>query len=375
MSGFNINRILFRLINNEIFLRKIIKKEPELIKNSVADFQSQMDGSKLNTKLPENNAIKLPLINNLNNFTNVERPLFIKNLLGLPPTLSQILQSCQNLNKPLTGGTLGIMNINQDMLNTNKILSDLFDEINSTNVVNATNLANINPNISQTKPDVVSLMFSGMVSMPDISKLILENSKQAVATLLLTMSSLSKQGADTKAVQETLSVLNSCINLAESDNASQNLKSLMLLYLPWLPLSENAGFDLEISMQDSESDLNDSKLIVLIQTKNFGNLKGVFTLSTTNSVDVYIICDDSFPKKILLEKMRNESDSHAMNTNIDIENVPQVYNVNDKQEAKVNLSATNELNPYLLLMAHAFIRYTIEIDIKSITSLAADSQS
>ena len=38
----------------------------------------------------------------------------------------------------------------------------------------------------------------------------------------------------------------------------------------------------------------------------------------------------------------------------------------EEQEAKVNLSATNEMNPYLLLMAHAFIRNTIFIDSNAI---------
>ena len=36
--------------------------------------------------------------------------------------------------------------------------------------------------------------------------------------------------------------------------------------------------------------------------------------------------------------------------------------LNETRETKVNLSATNEMNPYLLLMAHAFIRLTIMID-------------
>jgi hypothetical protein len=53
----------------------------------------------------------------------------------------------------------------------------------------------------------------------------------------------------------------------------------MMLYIPWLPLNEGIGFDLEITPQDGENDSNDSKLTVLIQTKNFGNLKGVFTLT------------------------------------------------------------------------------------------------
>ena len=42
----------------------------------------------------------------------------------------------------------------------------------------------------------------------------------------------------------------------------------------------------------------------------------------------------------------------------------------EKPEAKVNLSATNEMNPYLLLMAHAFIRNTIFIDSNGIAEAA-----
>ena len=151
--------------------------------------------------------------------------------------------------------------------------------------------------------------------------------------------------------------------MAESNNPAQTLKSLMLLYLPWLPLNEGVGFDLEITPSEGETESNDSKLTVLIQTKNFGNLKGVFTLTTSNSVDVLIVCTESFPKKILLENLKNESTSHAMNTNIDIESVqPIKEDIKETHETKVNLSATNEMNPYLLLMAHAFIRFTIMID-------------
>ena len=59
----------------------------------------------------------------------------------------------------------------------------------------------------------------------------------------------------------------------------------------------------------------------------------------------------------------DESSAHAMNTNIDIEEVsPKKEEINQIQETKVNLSATNEMNPYLLLIAHSFIRHTIIID-------------
>ena len=142
----------------------------------------------------------------------------------------------------------------------------------------------------------------------------------------------------------------------------------ILLYLPWLPLNEGVGFDLEVTPPDGENESNDSKLTVLIQTRNYGNVKGVFTLTTSNSVDIYIICTEDFPKRTLQKSLMEESSSHAMNSTIDIEAVePKKKEPNDTQEAKVNLSATNEMNPYLLLMAHAFIRNTIFIDSNSIT--------
>ena len=65
---------------------------------------------------------------------------------------------------------------------------------------------------------------------------------------------------------------------------------------------------------------------------------------------------------ILQKSLLEESNSHAMNTNVDIEEVKPTKDENETQETKVNLSATNEMNPYLLLMAHSFIRNTILID-------------
>ena len=90
---------------------------------------------------------------------------------------------------------------------------------------------------------------------------------------------------------------------------------------------------------------------------------GVFILTTSNSVDILITCAPIFPKTLLLQNLKEESSAHAMTTTIDIEAVePKEEEIKKNQETKVNLSATNELNPYLLLMAHAFIRNTISLD-------------
>ena len=363
MDGFNIGKIILGLQNPELFLKKI---KPNNGNDKVQNFAPELNSSLTNSK-PNSGQIlqNLQSINNItqmlqmNHFARLDRSVFIKNLLGLPQNLSQVLYQAQNFDKPLVGGTLGMNNLNSNLMQSPNALTSLFDE--SVAVTNQ-DIAMINSQVQNAKQDAVALLFSGMISLADISKLILQNGKQAQAALIIAMASASKQGLSNEQIQETLSIINSCIALAESNTPAQSLKSLMMLYLPWLPLNEGVGFDLEINSQEGETDSNDSKLTVLIQTKNYGNLKGVFTLTTSNSVDIFITCSESFPKKILQKMLLDESSSHAMNTNIDVEEVTPIKEENETRETKVNLSATNEMNPYLLLMAHAFIRYTILLD-------------
>ena len=358
MDGFNIGKILLGLQNSELFLKKIKKAES----NKVESFAPELNASLSNAK-PSTNQIaqnlqglaNLTQMLHMNTLAAMDRSVFIKNLLGLPQTLGQVLLNAQNQNNPLSGGTLGLGNLNQGMLHSPNTLASLFDDAIPLSMID--NQAQI-----VKAQDSMALFFSGMISLSDISKLILQNGKQAVAALIIAMASASKQGMSNEQIQETLGIINSCMAMAESNNPAQTLKSLMMLYLPWLPLNEGVGFDLEITPDSGENDFNDSKLTVLIQTKHFGNLKGVFTLTTTNSIDILIVCSENFPKKTLLRFLQEESNSHAMNTNIDIEETKPLKEENETHETKVNLSATNEMNPYLLLMAHSFIRNTILID-------------
>ncbi len=366
MDGFNIGKIILGLQNSELFLKKLKRPESGKINSFAPEINASISNSKPQTSQILQNLQNLSNVTQMlqmNALAGVDRSVFIKNLLGLPQNLSEVLINVQNLNSPLVGGTLGCGCINQELLKNQKVLSSLFDETTPLNIDPQAFLANQQNQVNKPTQDAVALMFSGMISMPDVSRLILQNGKQAVASLIIAMASASKQGLSNEQIQETLSIINSCISMAESNNPAQSLKSLMMLYLPWLPLNEGVGFDLEITSQEGENDSNNSKLTVLIQTKNFGNLKGEFTLTTSNSVDVLIYCSENFPKKILQKLLMDESSAHAMNTNIDVEEVqPKAEEKNEVNETKVNLSATNEMNPYLLLMAHAFIRNTILID-------------
>lgn len=201
----------------------------------------------------------------------------------------------QNKNIPLSNTSLILNDLNEELLKNQKMLSQIFDE---TSEIPLNVTQNIAGQTAAAQKDAVMLFFSGMIQMPAISEIILKNSKQAVANLILAMASASKNNMTNDQIRDTLSILNSCIAMAESNNPSQTLKSLMLLYLPWLPLNEGVGFDLEVTPPEGENESNDSKLTVLIQTRNFGNVKGVFTLTTSNSVDIYILCTEDFQRKL-----------------------------------------------------------------------------
>lgn len=371
MDGFSVGKILAGLRNPELYLKKL--KQDGIAPGGHGGFNPSFTPQRPN--IVPNLQPALALMNQLqmNQIAAMDRAIYIRNLLGLPQTLGQILLNVQDKNRPINTNTLLLKDLNQELLKNQKMIAQIFDDTPDASLTSA--VQNIQNQAVSAQKDIVMLMFSGMVHLPAISELILKNSKHAVANLIIAMASASKSGMTSEQIQETLSIINSCISMAESGTPSQTLKSLMLLYLPWLPLSENVNFDLEIEAQGGENESNDSKLTVLIQTKNFGNVKGVFTLTTSNSVDIYIICSEDFPKKTLQKSLMEESSSHAMNAVIDIESIePKQKQTLEKQETKVNLSATNEMNPYLLLMAHAFIRNTIFIDTNAITE-AEDASS
>ena len=374
MDGFNVGKILAGLMNPELYLRKINQNG---INRGDQNFNSAFSQARPNT--PQNPVNDLILNNMLqmNQLAAMDRSVYIKNLLGLPQTMSAILMAAQSntpLNPILQNPTLMpaptlLQTVNEDVLTNQKALAQIF---NDTENITPDKIQNqvLQQNIQQAaaQKDAAALIFTGMIHLPAVSEMILKNSKQAVAALIAAMSSASKSGMTHEQISQTLGVITSCISMAESGNSAQTIKSLMLLYLPWLPLNEGVGFDLEVEADNGENDLNDSKLTVLIQTKNFGNVKGVFTLTTTNSVDIFIVCSEDFPKTLLQKSLMEEGTSHSMTMNIDVEAVePKQTEKAEKPEAKVNLSATNEMNPYLLLIAHAFIRNTIYLDSNAIS--------
>ena len=287
----------------------------------------------------------------MNYIAGQERSAYIKMLLNLPQSLAELMLRLQQ------------SRLERSNLINNLRFMQIFDDAeNVKQLMQQTNQAGKQAALAQQVQQQLDLIFSGMIRMSDVASIIRANSRAAMTQLIAVMTNASKQGIDNSQILETMNLLNSCVAMVDDNNPQSTLKSLMLLYLPWLPLPQGVGFELEVGAPPENSDSSDSVITVLIQTKNYGNVKGSLTLTTKNSVDVLILCSEEFPKELLHKRLMDEMKNNSVQTNIDIEVLITKQDDKDEHQAKVNLSATNEMNPYLLLMAHSFIRNTIIID-------------
>ena len=217
---------------------------------------------------------------------------------------------------------------------------------------------------SSLSPSIKNLpiLSGGMISLSDWAVMLQNNGKDAIAKLILTMANASKQGiTDLSQLKDTARLINASIAMASQDNSSQTLKTLLLLYLPWLPLQEGTDFDIEIK-PNPENDENDSILVITINTVNFGKIVATLILETSNSVHVNIECEDKFPKDELLNRIETEEKNYAMQSVISFQAVKTISEKTDYTKASVTMSSMSEINPYMLLMAHTIIRNTIMID-------------
>ena len=201
---------------------------------------------------------------------------------------------------------------------------------------------------------------SGMINISDLAALIKSNGKEALTQIIINMANSAKNGInDVSQMKEAAKLINASIVAASQKDNAQTLKILMLLYLPWLPLQQGVDFELEIAAKD-EAKSDNSILIIRIQTVNYGEIVAMLVLESANAVSINIQCSDDFPKDEL--SLRLNSENYSAQTSLSYTSKHSDNTKAEKAQATINMSNTNEINPYLLLMAHLIIRHVVEID-------------
>lgn len=354
MNNFDLGRMLMKFTNTQMF----VNRQPAPNPQPAAETFSQNIQQNLTAQTTSNTANL-----QMNTLQSMDRAIYAKEVMQLPKNLNEFIFMIQ---KGLTQAQFNQM-FSQHIAAQKNALSQMQAQIlaqlqglttpNQIQTLIQTQLA------SQLQSTIKNLTLSpnGMIDLSQIAQLIQANGKEALTKLITAMTAASKQGInDLSQIKEMARLVNASMAAAAQNEPAQTLKVLMLLYLPWLPLEEGVGFDLDIETSD-DSEESDSILTITISTVNYGVVTATLVLETSNSVHVSIECSKEFPKDELLMRIQGEEKHYSMNSVITFSD-KEAKSEEQVAKAKINMSQTTEINPFMLLMAHTVIRHTIEID-------------
>ncbi len=280
-----------------------------------------------------------------------------------PLNYSNNLQNQANLT-PLT-------NANQIMISTVEVeqranyIKDLLNLPRDFQTLISQIEGNIDPNAKALK-DLSKLLVNGKINLTALTSLLGENSKDAVQKLMMTIMTVSKMGSNNVSQLKELMGLFSSAN--PTVDSAQTVKNLIMLYLPWLPLSIrndlNLDFDIDIFDKIQGPDPNEEEsqetIKIMIQTANYGNIMATLELAQNEEVDVLIIANSDFPEKEVMEEFKKENKKGNLRTNVAIEK--KANEIIPNIEQNVQITSSNYVSPKLVLSAHSLIKIIIDVD-------------
>lgn len=354
MADLNLGRMISKFVNYQTLNMQKQPSANQSAQNSTFTPAPQTAAPQSSTPLPSPQQAQM---------AGSDQAIYVKDMLKLPKNMNELFYMMQR-NMTLAQFNQKFANMQRNSLSQTQ--AQILAQLQGLSLTEAQNMI-LNGNkaiMSQMQNTLknLTLTSTGMINLSDISAMIQTNGKDAIAKLITTMANSAKLGInDVSQLKETAKLINASVAAASKNDSAQTMKLLMLLYLPWLPLQEGVGFDLEIETGAGNNE-SDSILIITITTLNYGNVIATLILETSNSVDVNIECTKEFPKDELLLRIESDEKHYSMQSSVSFEISTQKMEQKEKPEAKINMSNTNEINPYLLLMAHTIIRHVIEID-------------
>lgn len=301
----------------------------------------------------------------LNALQSMDRSIYAKEVLGFPKNVNEFIYMLQ---RGMTQSQFNQMFANQLAAQRNslsQLQAQILAQLQGLSTSTAKEMVNIQlASQMQSSLKNLEILSGGMINLNEIALLFQKNGKDAITKLIMSMTEASKSGiTDLSQMKEMAKLINAGISIASENNPKKTLKLLLMLYLPWLPLEDGVGFDLEIQNKSESKEESDSILTITISTLNYGTVNVTLILETSNSVQVQIECNESFPKQEIKLRIEKEQKFYAMNSVLNFETNNKIKeNPKPQQSAMINSSQTTEINPYLLLMAHTIIKQILDID-------------
>ena len=367
MAGINIRKFLNNFTQNYNNQQALHAKAtpntpavntPQIVKAPEVPVQSANIAQNVSQNLASTQNLQL------NTLQSMDRAVYAKEVLGFPKNVNEFIYMLQ---RGMTQTQFNQMFANQLAAQRNslsQLQAQILAQLQGLSTSTAKEMVNIQL-ASQVQGSLKNLeiLSGGMINLNQISQLFQVNGKDAITKLIMSMTEASKAGiTDLSQMKEMAKLINASISIASENNPQKTLKLLLMLYLPWLPLEDGVGFDLEIQQKSETREESDSILQITISTINYGVLKATLVLESSNSVQVTIEASEKFPKNELKTRISKEQKFYSMDSVVSFNDNKQKEQTETKQSANVNMSQTTEINPYLLLMAHTLIKHVIEID-------------
>lgn len=218
--------------------------------------------------------------------------------------------------------------------------------------------------VTQGKTVTANELSALMTKELDISKLLIllqTNGKAAQEKLAKMIATMNQSGIyNTQQLKEMSVLINACIPANDASQA-QILKSLMVMYLPWLPLNESAGFQFGAEdTQNGQKNAGEDTITIVITTKNYGMVK-ILLFKEDSGFCMDVDCSDSFPKDRFNEAIKAENSLH-LTENPTYTVRKSVENEERQKEIKVEFSKSAKISPLLLIVVHTLIRIITDID-------------
>ena len=299
--------------------------------------------------------------NNVNNFAPKNNNIIdVGPQLYNPPQANQkqqpiLPQTTEQLAK--TTAELALLNQQQNM----NMLKDLlklpknFEQL----------LTQLTTNSKVVNQEAFLLLLTSTIDMSKLSSMLQNNSKEAMSNLYQLLAQYNQLGLSLK--EEQLNQLSKMIAFVAASSTSdvQTLKTTMLMYLPWLPLTNPEAFELKMQYEDESGGINDDSISIFIQTENYGNVQADVYKTDKDGIKINLISSDTFPQKDFEILMKEESKKHSININLDLAK-KEAFNKDkcERTQTQVCLNTSPKVNPFLLLISNTVIKNVHIIDSK-----------
>jgi len=202
------------------------------------------------------------------------------------------------------------------------------------------------------------------ITPEQIKQLLDTNSKEVINKLIRLIQQSPANQQNHEQMKQLIGLLNQIIPARESTQ-QEMITQLLLMYLPWLPLSEHQKIEVAFEKKESGEEADDSvALVIYISTINLGRFKVIIFAHKDNNINITIQNIEGEDKEIL-KSILKEIKSGIKDENITAVTsmtVVKQQNFEKSEERKITISQVNNLSPTVLVAAQKIAQIIFEND-------------